>query len=309
MKKFLIFVVFIFIGVLVLYFLRGKDIKNVVTDFASQRVYIQRDQNINFIPDWTAEEVLLKINTTRESSGLSKLKGSEKLDQSAKARLAVILIEEDVDGSVTGITREKALGNAGYDANLIGDLILISFFKSNDPVAYWNNNKINKETLNHADFKDVGIAIKNSADKVDVYILLASPRKVVKQTAVTPKITWGGVELWEVINKRRVEMGVNPLKKADELCTIASIRLNQLLELGKLDGHAGYVPVLQREDLKWISEKYNISEYLIQGYPTALESVKAWENTLGHRSLLAGGEYVYGCVYAQNSFGVAIAAY
>jgi len=219
-----------------------------------------------------------------------------------------VLTENDVDGSVTGLSREKALEVVGYDANLVGDLVLLSFFKSNDAIANWKNNEINKETLNHTDFKEVGIAVKNSTDRVDVYVLLASPQRVVKQV-VTPKITWGGIELWEAINKRRVEMGVNPLKKADELCTIASIRLNQLLELGKLDGHAGFVPVLNRDDLKWISEKYNISEFLIQGYPTPIEAVKAWENTLGHRTLLAGGEYVWGCVYAQNTFGVAIAAY
>ena len=95
----------------------------------------------------------------------------------------------------------------------------------------------------------------------------------------------------------------------DQLCTIASIRLNQLLELGKLDGHAGFVPVLERTDLKSFTEKYNISEFLIQGYQTPLEAVDAWESTMGHKTLLVGGEYVWGCVYAQNTFGVAIAAY
>ena len=127
--------------------------------------------------------------------------------------------------------------------------------------------------------------------------------------AVKTKITWGGPDLWEVVNGRRIEMGVNPLRQRDELCTVASIRLNELLELGKLDGHAGFVPVLDRPDLKWISEKYNLSEFLAQGYSSPLETVQAWENTLGHKALLAGGEYVWGCVYAQNTFSVAIAAY
>jgi uncharacterized protein YkwD len=284
------------------------NLTEVMAELSKQRVYIQRDVNVDFIPDWTAEELLLKINNLRESEGLTKLKESAKLDQSAKARLSVILSENDIDGLITGITRERALTNAGYDANLIGELVLTGFFKSNDPMAYWNSIKTTKETVLHQDFRDVGIAIKNSADKVEVYILLASPRKVVKQVA-TPKITWGGIELWDAINKKRVEMGVNPLKAVDELCTIASIRLNQLLELGKLDGHVGFVPVLERPDLKWISEKYSISEYLIQGYTTPSEAVDAWINTLGHRSLLSGGEYVWGCVYAQNTFGVAIAAY
>lgn len=307
--KKVIAVVFVF-GMLALgiYFLRDNSIKNVISDIASQKIYIQRDQNLNFIPDWTTSDLLAKINSDRLAAGLSKLNESDKLDQSARSRLAVILTDNDVDGSVTGLTREKALSNAGYDASLVGELVLTGFFKSNDPIAFWTNNESSKETLEHTDLKDVGIAIKNSTDRVDVYILLAAPRKVVKQ-AVTPKITWGGPELWAAINKRRVEMGVNPLKQMDILCTVASIRLNQLLELGKLDGHEGFVPVLERSDLKPTTEKYNISEFLIQGYPTPEEAVKAWENTMGHKVLLSGGEYVWGCVYAQNTFGVAIAAY
>lgn len=308
MRRLVSFILLTSLVISIYFVFKGISLSSLIADFSNQKVYIQRDQTINFIPDWTQEEMLAKLNTTREAAGVSKLKESTKLDQSAKSRLSVILSEEDYEGTVTGLTREKALDNADYVANLVGDLYLVSFFKSNDPIAFWNNDITSKNTIIHPDFKDVGIAIKNSADRVDVYILLASPKKIVKQT-VAPKTSWGGIELWEAINNRRVEMGVNPLRQEGDLCTIASIRLNQLLELGKLDGHAGFVPTLNREDIKHITEKFNISEYLIQGYPTPTEAVAAWENTLGHRSLMAGGEYVFGCVYAQNTFGVAIAAY
>src|SRR6185369_5195269 len=60
----------------------------------------------------------------------------------------------------------------------------------------------------------------------------SSPKIVVVKS--TPKPTWGGPQLWDAVNKRRVELGVNPLSVREEICTIASIRLNQLLELGKL---------------------------------------------------------------------------
>lgn len=290
------------------YFLKDLDFGQLLNEFRQQRIYIQRDTEVNFLPDWKTEDLLTQINGSREAEGLTKLKSVSKLDQAARARLAVVLSEEDVDGSITGLSREKALENVDYEGSLVGDLVLLSFYKTNDPVSYWKSVEINKDTLMHPDFKEVGIALKNSDEKVDIYVLLVTPRKVIKQV-ITPKIEWGGLELWEAVNKRRVEMGVNPLKQQSELCTIASIRLNQLLELGKLDGHAGFVPVLQRDDLKWISEKYNISEFLIQGYPTPTEAVSAWENTMGHKVLLSGGEYVWGCVYAQNTFGVAIAAY
>lgn len=122
--------------------------------------------------------------------------------------------------------------------------------------------------------------------------------------------SWSGPELWEAVNKRRQELGVNALSNASELCTIASIRLNELLDLGKLDGHEGFGNLAEkRPDLKWIFEKYNISEFLVSGASSAREAVALWENTLGHKKLLTGGEYVWGCTYAQQGIGVAISAY
>lgn len=140
------------------------------------------------------------------------------------------------------------------------------------------------------------------------------PSSVPKSNATNPpvakKISWGGPELWDEVNKRRLLNGVNSLGKKDELCTIAAIRLNELRELGKLDGHEGFSKLSEnRTDLKWIFEKYNLAEFLIVGYDTPKEAVDAWEHTLGHKALVAGGEWVWGCIYAQDTYGVAITAY
>lgn len=127
---------------------------------------------------------------------------------------------------------------------------------------------------------------------------------------VAAALKWNGPQLWEAVNKRRKQLGVNELGQRDELCTIASIRLNELLALGKLDGHEGFSSLPnRRSDLKWIYEKYNMSEFLLSGAESPDEAVSMWENTLGHKKLLTGGEYVWGCIYAQNTFAVAIAAY
>lgn len=140
---------------------------------------------------------------------------------------------------------------------------------------------------------------------------IPTPIPVPSVQKVVPKApSWGGPELWDAVNKKRVTYGVNPLKERDELCTIASIRLNQLLELGKLDAHVGFSNLpTDRPDLKWIFDKYTISEFLVSGATSADNAVALWDNTLGHKKLLSGGEYSYGCIYAQNGFGVAIAAY
>lgn len=135
-----------------------------------------------------------------------------------------------------------------------------------------------------------------------------SPTTAPVKVQAIPK--WNGPELWEAVNRRRIELGVNPLSQKDELCTVASIRLNQLLELGKLDGHEGFSKIPEeRADLKWIYDKYNLSEFLVSGAKSPEDAVSLWENTLGHKKLLTGGEYVWGCIYAQNTFAVAIAAY
>jgi len=132
-----------------------------------------------------------------------------------------------------------------------------------------------------------------------------------KPTETLPKVSWGGPELWSAVNDKRQEYGVNAIQQRDELCTIASIRLNELLELGKLDGHEGFSNMSEeRPDLKWIFDKYSvIAEFLAMGGETPEETVSLWDGTLGHKKLLTGGEYIWGCIYAQDTFAVAITAY
>ena len=262
--------------------------------------------------EWTEEKVLMMINDYRQKKGLGVLTPNEKLSMAAKARLAVLMQYEDSLGEITGLTREDAVEMVGYNYSWIGDLAVLGFFRSNDLTAFWTTQENSRQTLEEPNLKEAGIAVVTGGETMSIYVLLGAPGKVKKATtrpSSPASASWGGPDLWVAVNNRRVEFGVNPLRQKDELCTIAAIRLNQILDLGELDAHAGFEPTLNREDLKWISEKYNISEFLVSGYSTPQESVAAWENTLGHKKLLSGGEYVWGCIYAQNKFGVAIAAY
>ena len=156
----------------------------------------------------------------------------------------------------------------------------------------------------------VGRASSTIQPVVTLQPTATSTPKIVIKSKSAPVLTLSGPAVWEAVNKRRVEFGVNPLGQKDELCTIASIRLNQLLTLGTLDGHEGFGKLPEeRPDLKWIFEKYNVAEFLVSGADSPQNAVDLWENTLGHKKLLTGGEYSWGCIYAQNGFGVAIAAY
>jgi len=133
-----------------------------------------------------------------------------------------------------------------------------------------------------------------------------TPTPVNRSRSITPTTLFSGPELWEAINSSRTQNGVNPLKSLDIFCTVASIRLNQQLSLGTLDNHTGFESTLKQVPA---TEKYNVAEFLVYTKGTANDAVNLWLNTLGHRQLLTGGEYIYGCSYAQNGFGVAIAAY
>lgn len=162
-----------------------------------------------------------------------------------------------------------------------------------------------------------GLRDKDSEQNFSVFpspTLTDSPlptKSEIQKAIAYPVADWGGPDLWAEVNKRRQELGVNSLTQRDELCTIASIRLNELLELGKLDGHQGFSTMQEsRPDLRWIFEKYStIAEFLAVGGRTSEETVSLWENTLGHKKLLTGGEYVWGCIYAQDTFAVAITAF
>ncbi len=156
-----------------------------------------------------------------------------------------------------------------------------------------------------------GSAMSDKVSSTSTPISTSSPINPTKPKAAAPQTAaFGGPQLWEAVNKRRVQLGVNPLSVREEICTIASIRLNQLLTLGKLDGHEGFSKLpTDRSDLKWIFDKYNLAEFLVSGATSAQNAVDLWENSLGHKQLMSGGEFVWGCIYAQNGFGVAIAAY
>ena len=258
--------------------------------------------------------ILDKINQERQRQNKKQLSWSDDLAKAAMTRGVIIKELNDYTGTVSGLTREKSYDLVGYETTYFGDLYIFIKNPDDDFLTSILSDKDNSETMLLDKFTEAGVAKVKNGVFSEYYVLLGNRKAkiaqpVTQQKPTTKKVVWGGPELWEAINKRRTEFGVGQLSKKDELCTIASIRLNQLLELGKLDGHAGFVPTLNREDLKWITEKYNISEFLATGYQTPSETVSGWENTLGHRGLLTGGEYVWGCVYAQNSFAVAISAY
>lgn len=121
-----------------------------------------------------------------------------------------------------------------------------------------------------------------------------------------------GPQLFEAINTRRTQYGVGKLGQNDEFCSLASYRLNQLLPTGKLDNHAGFIALSEDSNSPFadLFKRYSVAEFLVfVPYGTATDAVAAWDDTLGHKILLNGGQFTLGCAYAQQGIGVAIAGY
>lgn len=195
-------------------------------------------------------------------------------------------------------------------STLLQDVLSVMFyvvlFVSIGAVVYYYG-LVQGYNLARKSFEPVSNYIVEESDASQQVVPFSSNQATI---GVNRSSAWGGPDLWEEVNKRRTELGVAPLSTKSELCTIASIRLNELLDLNTLDGHEGFSNMSERrEDLKWIFEKYNLTEFLVAGADSPTDAVSLWENTLGHKKLLTGGEYVWGCIYAQNSFGVAITAF
>lgn len=131
----------------------------------------------------------------------------------------------------------------------------------------------------------------------------------IKNTPPTPIPYYTGVELWEQVQKYRREHGVPEFRQDTTLCTIASIRVNQLLDLNNLDNHDGFPPLVQKYQDSGQLEHLNVAENILSGYKTADEAVAGWDSSLGHRALMQDGSFVWGCAAANYGFAVLIAAY
>jgi uncharacterized protein YkwD len=82
-----------------------------------------------------------------------------------------------------------------------------------------------------------------------------------------------------------------------------------LLELGKLDNHVGFEPLVNDYRAQDKIKFGNLAENILQGYPTASAAVSAWDSSLGHQALMVSGAYVWGCASANHGYAVLIAAY
>lgn len=260
-------------------------------------------------------DLVTPLNQLRSNNNLNTLENNPQLDHIA--RLITISLADDPDQEELDL---KSLSTAaGYNYSTIAYMATINPLPLIiEPTSRWLED--NKSDILDPEITEIGShqleQSNNNLRELISIVVLATPSSPQPPPSTTQTQTsspqpdyYTGVELWNEIQKYRQEHGVPQLKQENTLCTIASIRVNQLIELGKLDNHDGFGPLVDqfKEDEK--INYSNIGENILSGYPTAKEAVNAWDGSLGHQALMREGAYVWGCAAANHGFAVLIAAY
>ncbi len=256
----------------------------------------------------TQTDYFKEINDYRQDNSKSSLSHTTTLDSLAHI---LALSTANTNDLTPQITLDQAAGIVGFNFSSLESLIFIS------PTFSVTNSWLteNQDTLLNPKFTQIGLSsltiTQDQQEQLLTVVVLANPSS--SQSSNLPKKTtqnyYTGVELWNEIQKYRTEHGVPEFRQDITLCTIASIRLNQLIELGKLDNHDGFAPLVDqfRNDGRLIHT--NIAENILTGYSTPASAVTAWDGSPGHQSLLKDGAYVFACTAANHGFAVLVAAF
>ncbi len=175
-----------------------------------------------------------------------------------------------------------------------------------------------EEVLLREDLTAVGIATRSAtlqgAPGTIITVALSStfPEKedpyVQKSISPQPpaRPTFTGEDLWRAVQDYRRAHGLSEFSMSTELCTVASIRLNEQLELGRLDNHDGFdarADEFFEKNPGWTG----INENLATGYTTATQTVEwGWDQSLGHKALIQSREFPKACTAANAGFAVLV---
>lgn len=262
----------------------------------------------------TPTDFVQEVNTFRSTQNKKTLDRNATLD--SLANILALSISQSQDQKPQ-ISIEQAAKIANYRYSSIIYFTIISP-QSGPSLSLQNWLTDNKDDLLSPEFTQIGsavllVTIDQSKQNINV-VILAKPQSNTTSSSPSAPVSntntyYTGTQLWAEVQKYRVEHGVPQYKQDNTLCTIASIRLNQLIELGRLDNHEGFEPLVDqfRDDGRLAHT--NIGENLLVGYATPKEAVAAWDSSPGHQALLRDGAYVFACTSANHGYAVLIAAF
>lgn len=281
------------------------------------KIYYQLGQRLNLSipnPNPTLQSQPVEaINQHRQSQQLKPLQQNSQLDQTAHLLALDLATQTATDSPQLDIKTAAQL--AGYSYQHITFLTHISSLPLvQTPEQIWLQQ--NSQEILAPNFKHIGTSQLKlpSPQRYLAVAVLASPLQPTstQSTQPTPPSTpsyYTGVQLWQKIQQYRRQHGVPEFKQDNSLCTIASIRINQLIQLEKLDDHQGFEPLVQEYQEKNKISFNQVAENILSGYPTPQQAIQAWDGSLGHQALMQDGSYVWACAAANHGYAVLVAAY
>lgn len=117
--------------------------------------------------------------------------------------------------------------------------------------------------------------------------------------------TFTGQDVFDRVNKYRVDNGVKELKLDDRLCNNISQRYFDVKQgVDENIAHKGFDDWVK----KYVPSNFAVAEDVASGQ-TVDDLIKSWDGSPSHRLSLLNKKYVYGCAYGFEGWGIMILGY
>ncbi|MEZ4802719.1 MAG: CAP domain-containing protein [Gelidibacter sp.] len=108
------------------------------------------------------------------------------------------------------------------------------------------------------------------------------------------------IEILELINQHRIEMGLNPLNSLNIIKSVAFTHTDYMVEINQVNHDNFYQ---RKNSLVQNAGAISVSENVAYGYSTAQDVVNAWINSESHRANIEGNYTDFDISAEQNSEG------
>lgn len=271
-------------------------------------------QHSSSLPAIENEEILQRLNLARATENLRSLSANSSLEKAA--RLLSLEIE---DSQAIEIPQNVRPFLSSVSTELPPEIETFAVFLTGTNGIEQVERIATGSALYSPEFTQIGIAARPATIQYSeglLVVVMISPdfankyesggQEVQPPTVSAQPPGYTGQDLWTAVQNYRRAHSLFEFKQANELCTVASIRVNELIELGKLDNHDGFGPRAD-EFFERNPDWSSINENLASGYTTAVQVVEwGWDQSLGHQALIQSMEFPYACAAANQGYAVLI---
>lgn len=265
------------------------------------------EPDLNYIKE---SQIVANIQTERKNQALNLLEINPSLQK--VARLVTLELEDQQSLDIPDNLQPLL---TSVNPAIPSQVEAISIFVNNHQGVEKVLEEVDSQLFSNQSYTQLGVATREAKlqqQNGTLIAILASPDFAPPPTPSSQKNTrtavpeYTGQDLWQAVQNYRRAHQLALFEQSNELCTVASIRLNEQLELGKLDNHDGFGPRAEQffeQHPDWTA----INENLAGGYDTAVAAVEwGWDQSLGHQALIQSQDYPYACAAANHGFAVLI---